>query len=131
MMNDFGKRLENLRDTSGYTKKEISFRLGFTANVYGSYERGDRRPSLETIITLADMYNVSLDYLIRGKEFQSHSDFTAETTKLNKLISYFHKAGFDYPYFLQLDKWKLLNEKDLQELSNHFEWVVDKARGRR
>ncbi|HLQ83209.1 MAG TPA: helix-turn-helix transcriptional regulator [Pseudogracilibacillus sp.] len=68
-MKDFERRLENLRDKHGYSKKEISFKLGFTENVYGAYERGERRPSLETLVKLADLYNVSLDYILRGKEF--------------------------------------------------------------
>lgn len=128
MMKDFGKRLENLREKNGFTKKEISFKLGFTANVYGSYERGDRRPSLETIIKLADLYDVSLDYLIRGKEYQSQNTSNIDTSKLERLIHYFINAGFEYPYFLQLEKWDHLKEEDLREISNHFDWVVEKAR---
>lgn len=129
-MDNFGERLKNLREKSGYTKKEISHKLDFTANVYGSYERGDRRPSLETIIKLADMYDVSLDYLIRGKEYQSESTSNKEISKLETLICYFINAGFEHPYFLQLAKWKHLNEADLKELIDHFEWVVNKAKKR-
>lgn len=127
-MDNFGKRLENLREKSGYTKKEVSYKLGFTANVYGSYERGDRRPSLETIIELADIYDVSLDYLIRGKEYQNENTSVKNTLELEKVISYFINAGFEQPYILQLDKWELLNKADFQELSNHFEWIVNKAK---
>lgn len=130
IVNNFGKRLENLREEYGYTKKEVSYQLGFTANVYGSYERGERRPSLETIIKLADMYSVSLDYLIRGEEFQSKNASIIKTSKLERLASYFYNAGFENPYFLQLEKWRLLNDDDFQELVNHFEWVVHKARKR-
>lgn len=48
MTDHFNLRLENLREKSGYTKKEVSKMLGFSANVYGAYERGERRPSIET-----------------------------------------------------------------------------------
>lgn len=127
-MNGFGWRLENLREKSGYTKRDISLLLGFTANVYGSYERGDRRPALETIIKLADIYGVSLDYLIRGEEYQQGTDCTTNQKKFQALIHYFRNAGIEKPYFLQLEKWRLLNEYDLMEINNHFEWVVHKAR---
>lgn len=66
-MDKFGHRLENLREKIGYTKKEVSFKLGFSQNVYGAYEREDRRPSIETLVKIAKLYNVSLDYLITGK----------------------------------------------------------------
>lgn len=49
-MKGFGLRLENLREKHGYSKVEISSKLGFSANVYGSYEREARRPSLETVV---------------------------------------------------------------------------------
>jgi len=127
-MKDFGWRLENLRDKSGFTKREVSLLLGFTANVYGSYEREDRRPALETIIKLADIYDVSLDYLIRGEEYQQNDVSISNQKKLQTVIDYFRNAGINDPYFLQLEKWRLLNKNDLREISNHFEWMVDKAR---
>ena len=68
-MNGFGLRLENLREKHGYSKVQISYKLGFSQNVYGSYEREARRPTLETMIKLADIFQVSLDYLIRGNEY--------------------------------------------------------------
>lgn len=69
-------RLENLRDKHGYSKVEISYKLGFSQNVYGSYERETRRPTYETMIKLADIYGVSLDYLIRGDEYRSRTNET-------------------------------------------------------
>lgn len=129
-MDRFGWRLENLREKTGYTKKEISLKLGFTANVYGAYERGERRPTLETLIKLADIYDVSLDYLIRGEEYQQKNGVTKNEEKLQSVIHYFAKMKIDDPYFLQLHKWYLLNHEDIKELSHHFEWVVQKAKNR-
>ncbi|WP_080873430.1 helix-turn-helix domain-containing protein [Oceanobacillus timonensis] len=85
-MKGFGMRLENLRDKHGYSKVEISYKLGFSQNVYGSYERETRRPTFETMIKLADIYGVSLDYLIRGDEYHPSDKETlkkllAEVTK--------------------------------------------------
>lgn len=67
-----GWRLENLREESGYTKKEISNKLGFSSNVYGTYEREERQPAYETLAALADLFDVSLDYLIRGSKYQKN-----------------------------------------------------------
>lgn len=129
-MEKFGKRLESLREKHDMTKKEVSFKLGFTANVYGSYERGDRRPSLETIIKLSDMYNVSIDYLIRGEEFQNNSPSNINISTLERLIQSFYQAGIDNPYVLRMEEWDYLTEDDFRELTNHFEWVVQKAKER-
>lgn len=88
MIDPFCLRLENLREKSGYTKKELSQKLGFSANVYGAYERGERRPSLETCCKLANLFNVSLDYLLCGKEY-SQENLEIEETKLKEVIELF------------------------------------------
>ncbi|HLR51706.1 MAG TPA: helix-turn-helix transcriptional regulator [Candidatus Avamphibacillus sp.] len=67
-----GYRLENLREKSGYTKKEISYKLGFSSNVYGTYESGETHPAYQTLAELADLFNVSLDYLIRENKYQKN-----------------------------------------------------------
>lgn len=126
MIDPFCLRLENLRETSGYTKKELSTKLGFSANVYGAYERGERRPSLETCCKLANLFNVSLDYLLCGKEYSQ-----IEETKLKEVIELFKEKGLEDPFILQLEKWEELSQEDLQELTNHFNWVVYKAKQKR
>ncbi len=34
------------------------------------YENGKRNPDIKTLLTLSDYFNVSIDYIIRGHEFQ-------------------------------------------------------------
>lgn len=126
MMKDFGLRLENLREKCGYMKYEVSEKLGFTANVYGSYEREERRPTMETLIQLADLYNVSLDYLIRGKEYTRDQNKNVEI--LQELITYFEELEMKEPYILEIEKWKSLSKADIKELTNHFEWIVTRAK---
>ena len=126
-MESFGQRLENLRESLGYTKKDVSLKLDFTANVYGSYERGERRPTLETLIKLADMFDTSLDYLIRGKQqssTKSHSQFEDE---IMHILEKYNITNFS---LLDLEKWEALSEKDIDEINNHFEWTVEKAERR-
>ena len=43
--------------------------LGVTQSTYSSYERGDINIPVEALIKLADLYDVSLDYLVgRSKD---------------------------------------------------------------
>ncbi|GGB48210.1 hypothetical protein GCM10011409_27200 [Lentibacillus populi] len=130
-MKDFGLRLENLREKHGYSKVDVSLKLGFTANVYGSYEREDRRPTLETIIKLADLYGVSLDYLIRGREYEPHKIHQPEYKKMQELLNIITEKGIHKPHFLQVENWSVLDKEDIWEIDNHFEWVVHKAKFRK
>lgn len=122
-MEQFGKRLENLREKKNLNKKDVSLKLGFSPNVYGSYERGERRPSFETLIKLADMYDVTVDYLLRGTLPKSSTERSAFQTKLNDILD---KYDIHDLTLLDLDKWKTLSKSDIEEINQHFEWVVER-----
>lgn len=61
--------LKNLRRENGYTQEQISTLLNTSITCYNYYEKEKREPSIETLCKLADLYNVSLDYLV-GREFK-------------------------------------------------------------
>lgn len=127
-MQGFGLRLENLREKYGYSKRDVSLKLGFTPNVYGSYERETRRPTLETIIKLADIYSVSLDYLIRGTEYQKDTIDNSNQKKVEDLLKVFAEKGIKHSPIFQPEKWSILNSDDIMEINNHFDWVVYKSK---
>lgn len=124
-MEHFGERLENLREKKNLNKKDVSLKLGFSANVYGSYERGERRPSFETLIKLADMYDVTVDYLLRGTLPKSSIEQSSFQTKL---IDILEKYNIHDLTLLDLDKWQTLSKSDIEEINQHFEWVVERAK---
>ena len=57
------KRIKDLREDNDLTQTEIAHLLGIQQTVYSRYERGYQTIPLEHLITLADHYRVSLDYL--------------------------------------------------------------------
>ncbi|MBP1991668.1 helix-turn-helix domain-containing protein [Paenibacillus eucommiae] len=60
----FGKRLAEIRNSKGISQYELADRLKFTRTQLANYEQGKREPDFTTLITLADYFNVSLDYLL-------------------------------------------------------------------
>lgn len=60
----FTTRIKLLRVESGKTQAEVAERLGVLRTTYGEYERGKILPPMDKIKVLADLYNVSVDYLI-------------------------------------------------------------------
>lgn len=59
--------LKQLRKQNGFTQKEVAKELGITVSAYGNYELGQRQPTPEMLCKLADMFEVSVDYLL-GRE---------------------------------------------------------------
>lgn len=64
-----GDRLSELRRDFGYTQEDLSLLLKINRSSISNYEQGINEPSLSTIVKLANLYNVSTDYLLcRTKE---------------------------------------------------------------
>ena len=64
----FQKRLAELRTLNKMTQKEVAERLGISQPSYIRYENGSAEPTLENLIKLADLFDVSLDDLLGRKE---------------------------------------------------------------
>ena len=63
------KYLKLLRKQKGYTQQKVALDLNVSRESLSYYENGKRQPSLELLVAFSKYYNVSIDYLITGKEF--------------------------------------------------------------
>lgn len=60
----FFQRLRDLRSDQDKKQADIAMLLGMHQTEYSRYERGARTIPVEHLITLADYYNVSTDYIL-------------------------------------------------------------------
>lgn len=60
-MFDLGKKLKDLRMAANLTQDSLAEKMQISRVNYTRYETGKVRPSYETIIKLADFYDISLD----------------------------------------------------------------------
>lgn len=60
----FNERLKELRLTSAFMQKELAQIIGVSVRTFQSYEHGTIEPNISKLIALADVFNVSLDYLV-------------------------------------------------------------------
>ena len=65
--NVFPQRLKELRLKKGLTQTELGEKVGVKQSTFTNWENGKREPNFETIIKLADLLEVSLDWLF-GRE---------------------------------------------------------------
>ena len=61
------QRLRQWRREKGFTQNQVAIYCDITEKAYQNYELMTREPKLEILIRIADLYNVSLDYLV-GRE---------------------------------------------------------------
>ncbi len=75
----FKKRLKIARNNKGFTQQFMADSLNIGLRTYQTYEGGTREPSINTLIKLADILDVSMDFLFGRDEFiKSHEEFFDE-----------------------------------------------------
>ena len=57
-------RLKEARKQKGLKQKEVAAHIQMAAHSYQQYEGGQRRPDFETLVALADLFDVTTDYLL-------------------------------------------------------------------
>ena len=65
--------LKKLRKSKGSTQIALQMKTGIEQSLLSKFENGERVPPTETLIRLADFYDVSIDYILcRTKNPTSH-----------------------------------------------------------
>ena len=62
-----GARIAALRKKSGLSQADLARQLQCSASAVGMYEQGRREPSADTIIALSEIFEVTTDYLLKGR----------------------------------------------------------------
>lgn len=60
----FNERLRMLREEHGFTQQHLAEVLNLSSGAVSHYENGTNEPTIETLIRIADVLNVSIDYLV-------------------------------------------------------------------
>ena len=67
----FAERVKELRKQAHLTQVELSKRLGIVQSSYADWERGKKKPTQENLVKIAQVLNVSIDYLVGNSEEKS------------------------------------------------------------
>jgi len=59
-----GNRISELRKAKGWSQGELANKVNASREAIGKYERNEAVPSVETAKNIADVFDVSLDYLV-------------------------------------------------------------------
>ena len=63
-MHDIGNRLAELRKHKGWTQKQLAQYLRKSPSAVGSYEQNIQTPPADVLITLSELYHVTMDDLL-------------------------------------------------------------------
>lgn len=61
---DIGNKITELRKQHNLSQTELAKKLEASRTIVGNYERNENTPSIDMILKLAKVFNVSVDYLV-------------------------------------------------------------------
>lgn len=67
---NLAERLQTLRKNAAFSQEEVAELLGVSRQAVSKWESGQGNPELENLVKLSDIYHVSADYILTGKESQ-------------------------------------------------------------
>jgi len=84
---NFGENLRKLRDRHDMTQEALGKLLNVTQSTIAYYESGKKQPTLETLIIIADYFEVSTDFLLnRTNVISTTSEISkSDSELLNKI----------------------------------------------
>lgn len=65
---EFSERLKELRKQAHLTQVELAGKLGIVQSSFADWERGKKKPTQENLVKIAQILNVSVDYLVGNSD---------------------------------------------------------------
>lgn len=107
---EFGEFLAALRKERGLLQKEVANYLNVTVATVSNYEKGVHTPDLNTLIKLADFFNVSTDYLLH------RTSYKADMNTLNRTLTADYRVSDLLNTILEMDQHSMEALLDYYEL---------------
>lgn len=101
---NFGNYICKLREDFGMSQKELSLKLGLTNKAISKWENGSSKPQLEQLVKLSEIFNVSIESLVKMQIAKPSKKITkivltggpcaGKSTALNWIRETFTKKGY-------------------------------------
>lgn len=115
-MTVLGKRLKEMREKKRLSQQDAAKLLGISNGTLSGYERNYRKPDTDILEKIADLYEVSVDYLM-GRT----NDLQTRANNLNNL----DLAEDDQIHFFDMSG---LSEEDIEFIKGQIEFLRKKAK---
>lgn len=127
--NEFNKTLKKLRKNNKLTQKELADKIGVARTTLANYEQGTRFPDKETLLMIADFFDVSLDYLVGRSPADKIKKAISDD---EELLEFWNELKDREDLQLMFKQTRDLNPETIQQIINiikTFEKEQDDANG--
>lgn len=132
----FGMRLKSLRALNQFTQKEVSERTGIAIRHYQDLEAENHNPGLGSLLSLADLYGVSVDYLLDRQDLggaERHLKDYSDIAEIRSMV--FVRAFVDmneektelFKAFLEVESIPVCMSRTEHPRDEHLQQLVKKS----
>lgn len=112
----FGNRLKQVRIENELTQAELAKKLGISTSAIGMYEQNRREPAADIILKILDIFGLSADWLLYGREttLSQNTLYNTQTEDFSTIIE-------DLKHQLMEQKGlmfngEILNDRDIEKI---------------
>lgn len=90
---NIAKNLIDLRKANNWTQGELASKLNYSDKSVSKWERGESIPDVETLVSISELFNVSLDYLVQSEHEEivvfnaDKSNYTMPSSRKHLIIT--------------------------------------------
>lgn len=106
-------RIKKLREEFNYTQQDLANKLNSSKSVIGLYESETRKPSLEVLVKLSEIFNCSIDYLLGKSDIRNSENNADDLLDLAKVG--FTKENYNPPTEKQKEQIRTIIETILED----------------
>lgn len=127
---DIGNKIKNARMQSGLTQEAAAEALGVSRQTISNWENGKTYPDIVSVIKMSDLYDISLDRLLKENSSESgYLDYLNESTDIveskNKLTKIVLTAAYLVIWaFSLIVFWFFISGADATGYSLMFLWIL-------
>jgi transcriptional regulator with XRE-family HTH domain len=130
MLVDIGIKMKNARQSAQLTQEQVANELGVSRQTISNWENSKTYPDIVSVVKLSDLYNISLDLLLKEeKPMSSYLDYLDESTNVVKSKRNLAKLILVVAYvviwaFSLIVFWLFTSGSDAMAYSLMFLWIL-------
>ena len=93
--------LKETREKRGLKQSELAKLLGLNMSTISAYERGIRKPSKRVLIKLSNLFEISLEYLLRLSEGDGTIQRKGDDDDIHQICTYLKQKGIEAVHALE------------------------------
>lgn len=129
---DIGSKIKAARVAAQLTQEQVAEALGVTRQTLSNWENGKTYPDIVSVIKMSDLYGVSLDHLLKGKEEPPMSEYIEYLEESTNTVKSQHRLSLTILMatylgiwaFALIVFWFFISGSDAMAYALIFLWIV-------